>query len=134
MQAFFPCDAVTFYATPAGRLPHPVADNFSVQLFRFLQSAEQAVLIGLMSQRRLAGAENNTGRVAQRRQQQGGIGKVGNHARLKRPIVQRLAALINLLYPNVVRFAQYRGQVNQCRHRDTLTKQRGQSLPDSGVL
>ena len=49
----------------------------------------------MMSQRRLAGAENNTGRVAQRGQQQGGVGKVGNHARRKRPIVQRLAALMS---------------------------------------
>lgn len=133
-QAFFPCDAVTFMRLRQAdyRIQSRIISPYSCSCF--LQSAEQAVLIGLMSQRRLAGAENNTGWVAQRRQQQGGIGKVGNHARLKRPIVQRLAALVNLLLPNVVRFAQYRGQVNQCRHRDALTKQRGQSLPDSGVL
>ena len=47
--------------------------------------------------------------ILQRGQQQGGVGKVGNHARRKRPIVQRLAALINLLYPCVILFAQYRG-------------------------
>ena len=87
-----------------------------------------------MRHRRLAGAENNTGRIAQCRQQQRGVGKVGHHARRNRLSVQRLTELINLLNPRMILPAEDGGQVDQRGDGDAFAKQRRQALPDSGVL